>query len=85
MDHRKSLHHGTRFVALQASDEMPLQIQVKQLFLLGRRFLETALTKGDLPMHSEGSDRFGRMPLAHRQKARRGRKCLTQSLPTIDE
>ena len=64
---------------------MPLQIQVKQLFLLGQRFLQTALTKGDLPMLSKGSDRFGRMPLAHRQKAGGGGKCPTQSLPAIDE
>ena len=48
MNHREGTHHRSHLVALQPSDEVPLQRQVRQLLLLGQRLLQPALAEGSL-------------------------------------
>ena len=65
----KGLHHGPNFVALQTTDEMPAQLQIEQLLLLGQSFLNAAFPEITLTKLSHATHGGGRVPLADGQKA----------------
>ena len=85
MNHRKGTHHRSHLVALQPSDEVPLQGQVRQLLLLGQRLLQPALAKGSLTAARQLTDRRGGVPLADGQQLCCGRQRRLQSGPAIRE
>ena len=69
MNHGEGLHHGADLVSLQASNEMPINVEICQIRLFRESLLQPAFTKGPLAQLSEGTNRTGWMTFADGKKS----------------
>ena len=69
MNHGEGLHHGADLVALQASNEMPINVEIHQILLFRESLLQPTFTEGPLTKLSQGTNRTGWMTFADGKKS----------------